>query len=708
MQQFMYWSISSVTLILTIATFILTVREIRQTGKRRRFTLVLLSSALLITVDILWVMCEDNILVLPSFVDHFLAVSYYAMTGFASLCCYLYSDSLLRVPGSRKKERLLLLAVLVPGVVNTLLALISIRTGWVYTIDPVTGIHTRGPLYAVHLVTSLLYLGLVGARALAKTILQKDSVTRNRYLSITLYSCLIIGLAPAQAVVPQFPFVNVSMTLAAMHAFFFINTYERGQISIYSQLQGFGKLFLSAYCVDTGEETLQRISIADGIRHSAVYREQKAPSKRPYIKAMHGYIKSFVHPDDRDTMYEACDPDYIQSHLSAEHPYYHVTYRHVYDGQVKWNRMFLIMTGQDDHGHVSEAIMCFMDVNQEQMLASSSEYFRNLFTNAATGAYQRILQINVTKDTVYHIRIENGNIIKDLSSRNIAKHLEHFAATVAPEFREEVMSACNRALHSTDLSDEISYGYKGLIEGKNEYGWFISTIRAMEYEGDRLLMLFVSDNTDKIKNIEMMEEMQRVDQMNSFIVRVLTSAVEYRSMETGDHVQRVTSLTRAILDSLMKKYPEYGITPRSADRIASAAALHDIGKIAIPDHILLKPGRLTDEEFAEMKRHTIYGCEMLGKYESTDKFYRYCYDICRSHHERYDGRGYPDALVGEQIPIWAQVVSIVDVYDALTNDRYYKKAYTSEQAVAMIDAGECGAFSPKILECFHDSLSSIS
>ncbi len=708
MQQFMYWSISSVTLILTVVIFAITLRQIRQTGMRYRFSLVLLSSIALITIDILWVLCEDNVLILPTLADHTLAVSYYAATGFAALCCYLYSDRLLRVPGSRKKERLLLATVLVPAVANALIALISVKTGWVYTIDPLTGIHTRGPLYFVHLVCALFYLGLVGARALAKTIMQKETATRNRYLSITMYSCLIMGLAPIQAYVPQVPFVNISMTLAAIHAFFFINTYEQGQISIYSQLQGFGKLFLSSYCVDLQEETLERISIANSVRQTPAYRERKSHSKRRYLRAMNGYIKGYVHPDDRELMREVCDLEYLHEHLSTEHPYYHVTYRNVFEGVIKWNRMFVIMTKQNEQGQPLEAIMCFMDVNQEQQLASSSEYFRNLFTNAATGAYQRIMQINVTRDVIYHIRIENGNIIKEPSSRNIREHLDHFLGTVSPEFREEVMSACYRALQTTDLSEEISYGYKGRIDGTDEYGWFISTIRAMEYEGDRLLLLFVSDNTDKIKNIEMMEEMQRTDQMNTFIVRVLTSAVEYRSMETGDHVQRVTSLTRAILESLMKKYPEYGITPRSADRIASAAALHDIGKIAIPDTILLKPSRLTDEEFAEMKRHTIYGCDMLGKFESPDKFYRYCYDICRHHHERYDGRGYPDGLVGEQIPIWAQVVSIVDVYDALTNDRSYKTAYTSEQAVAMIDAGECGAFSPKILECFHDSLSSIS
>ena len=135
--------------------------------------------------------------------------------------------------------------------------------------------------------------------------------------------------------------------------------------------------------------------------------------------------------------------------------------------------------------------------------------------------------------------------------------------------------------------------------------------------------------------------------------------------------------------------------------IINASALHDLGKIAIPDTILLKPGRLTPSEFEEMKKHTLYGCELLEKFKQEDsEFYQYCYDICRYHHERYDGNGYPDKLAGEDIPIWAQVVSIVDVYDALVSQRVYKAPYAFEEAVRMIHDGECGEFSPKIMACF--------
>ena len=132
--------------------------------------------------------------------------------------------------------------------------------------------------------------------------------------------------------------------------------------------------------------------------------------------------------------------------------------------------------------------------------------------------------------------------------------------------------------------------------------------------------------------------------------------------------------------------------------------MHDIGKIAIPDSVLLKPGKLTEYEYAIMKRHTLYGCELLQSfvYEQDDALATCCYEICRSHHERWDGCGYPDGLVGNQIPLAAQVVSLADVYDALVSRRIYKPPYSHSQAVQMIQDGECGAFNPMLLKCFME------
>ncbi len=199
-----------------------------------------------------------------------------------------------------------------------------------------------------------------------------------------------------------------------------------------------------------------------------------------------------------------------------------------------------------------------------------------------------------------------------------------------------------------------------------------------------------------------MAKEKKIRESNEFMIDALSSVVEFRSLETGEHVRRIKYFTRIMLKYLMKYFPKYGLTEAQVDAIARASALHDIGKIGIPDAILLKPGRLTADEFEVMKTHTTIGCEVLEKFhaDQTDEFYRYCYEICRYHHERWDGNGYPDHLVGEEIPISAQIVAIADVYDALVSPRVYKSAYANNIAYEMIMKGECGEFSPDVLECF--------
>lgn len=189
---------------------------------------------------------------------------------------------------------------------------------------------------------------------------------------------------------------------------------------------------------------------------------------------------------------------------------------------------------------------------------------------------------------------------------------------------------------------------------------------------------------------------------NEFMIDALSSVVEFRNLETGEHIRRIKYFTRIMLKYLMKYFPKYGLTQEQVDEIARAAALHDIGKIGIPDAILLKPGRLTPEEFEIMKTHTTIGCEVLEKFKErqSGEFYQYCYEICRYHHERWDGNGYPDHLKGEEIPISAHIVAIADVYDALVSPRVYKSPYANNIAYDMIMNGECGQFSPDVLECF--------
>ena len=195
----------------------------------------------------------------------------------------------------------------------------------------------------------------------------------------------------------------------------------------------------------------------------------------------------------------------------------------------------------------------------------------------------------------------------------------------------------------------------------------------------------------------------KLQKKNDEVVSLVGNVAEYRSLESGNHIRRVKQYTRILGEYVLENYPEYGLTKEQLDIIVSASALHDIGKVAIPDSILLNPGRLSDEEYDYLRSHTIRGCELLEDFRNvwSEEYLKIGKEICRSHHERYDGKGYPDGLVGDEIPISAQIVSIVDVYDAMTNERFYKGALAIERVFYMITNGECGIFSPKLLEAFR-------
>lgn len=193
------------------------------------------------------------------------------------------------------------------------------------------------------------------------------------------------------------------------------------------------------------------------------------------------------------------------------------------------------------------------------------------------------------------------------------------------------------------------------------------------------------------------------ERLSDMLISILGHTVEFRNKESNLHILNVSSITKILLQILNESPYEYKFSNKHITLISRASALHDLGKVSIPDAVLNKPGKFTPEEFDEMRKHTTIGFQML---ESTvlyknEPLVKYAKNICRWHHERYDGNGYPDRLVGDEIPIEAQVVSLADVYDALVSERCYKKAYTHEQAVHMINDNECGVFNPKLIHCFN-------
>lgn len=206
----------------------------------------------------------------------------------------------------------------------------------------------------------------------------------------------------------------------------------------------------------------------------------------------------------------------------------------------------------------------------------------------------------------------------------------------------------------------------------------------------------------KEKNAMLKERAEKLKRNNENLIGALGAAVEARSMESGEHIFRVREYTRILAEDIKEHYPEYGLTDEAVTLIVTASPLHDVGKIKVPDAVLLKPAKLTADEWETMKNHTVWGCEILEGIRSIWEadYYQYCYDICRHHHERWTGKGYPDGLAGDDIPIAAQIVALADVFDAMVNDRVYKKAFPRDVAYEMITNGECGVFNPKIMDSF--------
>ncbi len=198
---------------------------------------------------------------------------------------------------------------------------------------------------------------------------------------------------------------------------------------------------------------------------------------------------------------------------------------------------------------------------------------------------------------------------------------------------------------------------------------------------------------------ELLKQAQKIIQLNKGMIEALSTAIEFRSGESGAHVRRIHDITRFLL-----QHTELGsgLSAETIEQIAMASIMHDVGKIAIPDSILNKPGKLTPEEFEIIKSHTVRGAEMLNKIPQLREHesYQYAYDIARHHHERWDGGGYPDGLKGDEISIWAQIVSLADVYDALISKRCYKEAFSRKEALQMIRDQKCGVFNPYLLDRF--------
>ena len=362
------------------------------------------------------------------------------------------------------------------------------------------------------------------------------------------------------------------------------------------------------------------------------------------------------------------------------------------------NRKNTVVTEKDfanEEGEDGTALEA-LKVKQQILIVDDSEMNREILTEMLQDDF-RILEAENGEEALKMLKQYGTGI--SLMLLDIVMPVMNGFEVLAAMAREHGMADLPVIMSSSEeTEDYIRRAYEMGIadyirrpfDAKIVYQRVFNTIKL--YAKQRRLISLVADQIyEKEKN-------------NRMMVGILSQIVEFRNGESGPHVLHIQTLTRLLLERLVQKTGQYGLSWSEQYMISMASALHDIGKIGIDEKILNKPGKLTKEEFDIMKTHTLIGAAMLEnlKMYQGEILLEVAYQICRWHHERYDGKGYPDGLVGEEIPISAQVVSLADAYDALISDRVYKKAYSHEQAVKMILNGECGAFNPVLLECLTD------
>lgn len=236
-------------------------------------------------------------------------------------------------------------------------------------------------------------------------------------------------------------------------------------------------------------------------------------------------------------------------------------------------------------------------------------------------------------------------------------------------------------------------------------------VKAIKHIDEREHTVMITLHQEQSVYPSVLKMKQELDKKEETITRqfwdtisLLSTVLEHNQLKEADYQDQIGYYTKQIYCQLQQEYPEYGITEEEINVIAQLAPIHDIGKIRVPIEILNKNGKLTEEEWSIIREHPLVGAEMkkwFPKGKKTEKLNQYSYEICRHHHERYDGSGYPDGLKGEEIPLCAQVVGLADAYDALVSVRPYKRKITSKEAVDMILDGACGAFSKQLLQCFQ-------
>ena len=347
-------------------------------------------------------------------------------------------------------------------------------------------------------------------------------------------------------------------------------------------------------------------------------------------------------------------------------------------------------------GHSLAALEKLLQNKSQILLVDDSKMNRMILKEILGGDYS-ILEAENGQECLEKMQAEAGNIALVLLDINMPV-MDGFEVLKAMNVNHTIEDIPVIMISSDDSDAAIRRSYE---LGASDYVTRPFDARIVYRRVTNTIKLYAKQR----RLVQMVSDQIRARENNTdTLVGVLSHIVEFRNGESGAHVRHIRIITELLLHRLLEISSQYPITAEQQDNIPLASALHDIGKIGIDEKILNKPGKLTPEEFEVIKTHSMLGAEMLHQLENFNEqpLLQTAYEITRWHHERWDGRGYPDGLKGDAIPISAQLVALADVYDALTSERCYKKAFSHEKAVQMILNGECGAFNPLLLQCLTD------
>lgn len=461
--------------------------------------------------------------------------------------------------------------------------------------------------------------------------------------------------------------------------------------------------------------------------------------KNGFDQYRENFCTKYIFPEDRDWICNRTTPEALKERLSKEDTFLMNYKLKTSDDQVLFYQTKIARYGTENSkptkvligGHsIDEAERQAIKVYSEAVTAKHNAVIASLasdfdyicYINMKTQHVHRFYASEVFKSIISGIdtSLHTYERLQALFERIVLKEdFEQFKKDIeSAKILEELENLPSYEIYfRVVLSGQIFY-YKlrivkddnnpdGIILGLQSFDEQIRTkIQRREQQHAHVMMEQQLEKLLSERTLEIREKNQVLNRINEDIIEMLGDVTEARDIESGEHIRRVKGFTKILANQIMKDWPEYGLTTDKIELIASASPLHDIGKIAIPDAILLKPGKLTTEEFEIMKTHTSKGCELLKKSPKdwSPAYLETSIEICHFHHEKYDGKGYPLGLKGDEIPLSAQIVSLADCYDALTSKRVYKDAFSPDTAYKMIMEGKCGTFNPKLLESFRRSV----